>query len=425
MPLLLYLAVVLPFRLTFENEAKIFTFVYWFEFMIDMIFIVDIPLNFRTGIFVPKPPASNVVSALPKETEDGGDDDAEVEMHTDLVEYDRFRVAMNYVKTWFVLDVVSGVPFAAIELIATGGKGSEGSDPLGAIKSLKLIRFLKLGRLLKMEKILSSLDRDVLDTIEDFFAAGSTRSVMMMLKLVLTMAYINHILACGWVAIGRLTSSQGMDENWLFYEQRGPFTAEDCTGVNGDRDAYTIYIAAFYYCLTTMTSVGYGDIITRNTLERLYCIGLEFCGAIVFATIIANITAVVTSMDMNARMVVEQLDAVASFVVTRAFPEKMGKKIRRHFRHFYAHQSAIDETKIFSELSTVLRAEVSEYLMTELIGAESFFITMPKIMWPRILPCLRPMSFERGEVVCCQGEECTDIYLVRSSPHGHTEAQHT
>ena len=57
-----------------------------------------------------------------------------------------------------------------------------------------------------------------------------------------------------------------------------------------------------------------GDIITHINLERVYVVFVEFCGAIVFATIIASITSVVTSMDMNARKKVEQLDAVASFV---------------------------------------------------------------------------------------------------------------
>ena len=64
----------------------------------------------------------------------------------------------------FVLDVVSGVPFALIELLMTGTPGA-----LKSAKSLKLLRFLKLGRLLKMEKILSNLDQDTMDLIEDFF----------------------------------------------------------------------------------------------------------------------------------------------------------------------------------------------------------------------------------------------------------------
>jgi len=114
-------------------------------------------------------------------------------------------------------------------------------------------------------------------------------------------------------------------------------------------------------------------------------------------------------MDMNTRKKAEQLDAVSSFVVIKAFPHKMGRRIRRHFRHFYSLKSAIDESKIFSELSTSLRREVSEYLITELMGRESFFMTLSPTFWPRLLPLLRPMGIAHHEMLCQQGEECTDM----------------
>ena len=96
----------------------------------------------------------------------------------------------------------------------------------------------------------------------------------------------------------------------------------------------------------------------RNDSERIFVIILECIGAIVFAMVIASLTAVVTSMDINARATAEQLDAVSSFVMNRNFPASLGRRVRRHFRHFYSHKSAIDEKKIFRELSATLRKEV-------------------------------------------------------------------
>jgi hypothetical protein len=159
---------------------------------------------------------------------------------------------------------------------------------------------------------------------------------------------------------------------------------------------------------------GYGDVITRNNLERLYVITLEFLGAIIFATVIAAITSVVTSMDMNARKTAEELDAVASFVALRQFPTPLARKIRRHFRHFYSRKSAIDESKIFSELSTTLRKTVSLYLVNEILGEDSFFQRVNESLWPKMLPLLRPMSFEPHEEVCEQNKDATEMYVVIS-----------
>lgn len=59
--------------------------------------------------------------------------------------------------------MVSGIPFALIELISGGDGGS-----MKSAKIFKLFRFLKLGRLLKFEKILQNLDVETLDYIQDF-----------------------------------------------------------------------------------------------------------------------------------------------------------------------------------------------------------------------------------------------------------------
>jgi len=119
-------------------------------------------------------------------------------------------------------------------------------------------------------------------------------------------------------------------------------------------------------------------------------------------------------MDTNARNMAEQLDAVTSFVDMRRFPERLGRRIRRHFRHFYAQKSAIDEVKIFNEMNQTLRRTVSAFLVNDLMGADSFFSTMPPLLWPKLLPLLTPMRFEATESVAIQGEECSDFYTVLS-----------
>jgi hypothetical protein len=106
-------------------------------------------LNFRTGIFV---------TAL----------NSRGEME-ESVEYDSHRVAMSYIKSWFFTDFFSGIPFSLIDLAVGGGNNVDKAKSLKAFRFLKLARLLKLGRLLKIKKILSSLDRETIDIIEDFF----------------------------------------------------------------------------------------------------------------------------------------------------------------------------------------------------------------------------------------------------------------
>ena len=163
---------------------------------------MDIFFNFRTGLIIDlsDDPAAVAANGI-------GEGDLEI------VEYDRWRVAVSYFQSWFFLDVISGIPFALLELLMAN------SNP-GALKGakiLKLLRFLKLGRLLKFDKILNNLDRDTLDHVEDFLQNGSTRSAVVVLHLSFTLWYACHIMACGWVLVGR-SCAQADVYNWLDYD---------------------------------------------------------------------------------------------------------------------------------------------------------------------------------------------------------------
>lgn len=238
-----------------------------------MVFIVDIFFNFRTGYILE--------GAM---GEGNGKDDM-------LIEFDRKRVAWNYGTSWFVLDVVSGIPFALIEIILSALEGGStdasgsGGGQLKSLKSLKLLRFLKLGRLLKLEKILSSLDRDTLDRIQDFANSGRTQSIAMCAKLLLLMTFSCHLLACFWVLVGRYSLNIGL-VSWLESDINGHFIMKDTTG---GKHVYSIYLAAFYYSLTTMTSIGYGEITPTNNVERLFAVFLEIIGAIIYGMYIDSL----------------------------------------------------------------------------------------------------------------------------------------
>ena len=73
---------------------------------------------------------------------------------------------------------------------------------------------------------------------------------------------------------------------------------------------------------------------------------------------------------------------------------------------------AIDERKIFSEMSAALRMEVSAYIVSVQMSAVKIFQTMNPMLWSNLLPLLKPLRFDVGETVCTQHDECSEMYIV-------------
>lgn len=158
-----------------------------------------------------------------------------------------------------------------------------------------------------------------------------------------------------------------------------------------------------------MTSVGFGDITATNNSERVFVIMLEVIGGFLFGLIIASLTSVVTGIDINVQKVQEETDAVKSFVAKRNLSPELSCQVRRHFREYYEKKTAIDERKIFESMSPKLRFDVSEYIVSEQMGSIRLFqYAHPKI-WPTLLYLLRPLRFEKSEIVCEEGDESIEM----------------
>ena len=60
-----------------------------------------------------------------------------------------------------------------------------------------------------------------------------------------------------------------------------------------------LYFVSFYYTITTITTVGYGDMVGTNTLERLVSIVNEVVGVIVFSIIVSKLANITSLNDLN------------------------------------------------------------------------------------------------------------------------------
>ena len=76
---------------------------------------------------------------------------------------------------------------------------------------------------------------------------------------------------------------------------------------------------------------------------------IEAGGGLVYAMIIASVTSIVHAMDTNTKLIQEELDSISSYCRIVNFPKKLGKRVRRYFRNYYAAKSAIDQGECPSE----------------------------------------------------------------------------
>jgi hypothetical protein len=118
------------------------------EISIDILFFIDVFYNFRTAY----------VDAQGNTISDGK------------------KIAGNYLKTWFAIDLLASIPFEYVAVML----GIDVSERITLLAFLKTPRLLRLGRVLR------------------FFERMKNANVFRIVRLMATMCLIAHWIACTW-----------------------------------------------------------------------------------------------------------------------------------------------------------------------------------------------------------------------------------
>ncbi|KAI1237528.1 hypothetical protein IHE44_0013606 [Lamprotornis superbus] len=271
-----YTAIMVPYNVSFKTKQNNIAWLV-LDSVVDVIFLVDIVLNFHTTFVGP---GGEVIS-------------------------DPKLIRMNYLKTWFVIDLLSCLPY---DIINAFENVDEGISSL--FSSLKVVRLLRLGRVARK-----------LDHYLEYGAA-------VLVLLVCVFGLVAHWLACIWYSIGdyevidELTNTIKTD-SWLYQLALSIGTPYryNTTGSGqweGGPSKDSLYISSLYFTMTSLTTIGFGNIAPTTDGEKIFSVAMMMVGweakqaALLYATIFGNVTTIFQQMYANTNRYHEMLNNVLS-----------------------------------------------------------------------------------------------------------------
>ncbi|XP_015185531.1 PREDICTED: potassium voltage-gated channel subfamily H member 2 isoform X11 [Polistes dominula] len=337
------------------------------DFIVDVTFIVDIIINFRTT-FV--------------------NNNDEVVSHP-------VKIAVHYLKGWFIIDLVAAIPF---DLLLVGSD----TDELGLDKdeTTTLIGLLKTARLLRLVRVARKIDR-----YSEYGAA-------VLLLLMASFALIAHWMACIWYAIGNaerptLKSKVG----WLdiLANDTHQFYSHNNTGGPSIKSRY---ITALYFTFSSLTSVGFGNVAPNTDAEKIFTIIVMLIGSLMYASIFGNVSAIIQRLYSGTARYHTQMLRVREFIRFHQIPNPLRQRLEEYFQHAWTYTNGIDMNSVLKGFPECLQADICLHLNRNLLNnCRAFEGASPG--------CLRALSLKfktthapPGDTLVHRGDVLTSLYFI-------------
>lgn len=281
---LTYMSIVLPVTVGFSVSSNATTDI---GTLIDVFFMVDLVINFFTTY----------------------EDDQKI-----LI-LDFYTIGVNYLTGWFGIDLLSSVPLQWIPGL------EDDSGSFEAFRGLKIIKLVKLLRVLRLTRLIALLQ-------ERFQIKHATVMIVEFMGIIFMVA---HWLGCVFYFVTKLQWDN--DQVWSM-----SYLADTPGGPLENRAVYEKYIAVLYWSLTTMSTIGFGDIVPKTTTERVFTTVSMILGACIFAYGLTNVCALVFNHNKHKARFEANTDELNEYIERRNLNQQLGTKLTRAM--WYQHTSS-------------------------------------------------------------------------------------
>ncbi|XP_076010709.1 potassium/sodium hyperpolarization-activated cyclic nucleotide-gated channel 4 [Genypterus blacodes] len=358
--------IVLPVGITFFRDENTPSWII-FNVVSDTLFMVDLVLNFRTGIIK--------------------EDNTEILL-------DPRAIRQNYLKNWFLVDFVSSIPVDYIFLMVD----SLDSEVYRTARALRIVRFTKILSLLRLLR-LSRLIRYIHQWEEIFHMTYDLASAMVRIVNLIGMM----LLLCHWDGCLQFLVPMLQDfppDCWVSKN----LMVNDTWGVQ--------YSYALFKAMSHMLCIGYGAQAPEGMTDVWLTMLSMIVGATCYAMFIGHATALIQSLDSSRRQYQEKYKQVEQYMSFHKLPADVRQKIHEYYEHRFQGKM-FDEENILGELSEPLKEEIVSFNCRSLVANMPLFANADPNFVTAVLTKLRFEVFQPSDFIIREGTLGRKMYFIQ------------
>lgn len=354
--LFMYTAIIVPFNVAFIMNPSLAMII--IDQIVNALFVMDI-----------------FVSILSVYTEGG-----------QIVD-DYYRIFIHYITGWFVIDFISVFPFDLIQ----GSRGFGQFARLARVfKLFKIFRILKISDRYKKNRKKHSLSSllSINSQVEEFMTFFSV------------ILLLTHITGCLWYFLST-------------FENENSWISQLDVPTESAFDQYTL---SLYWAITTICTVGFGDIHAFTVTEKIFnlfwlCVGVAF-----YSYVIGTLSSMLNTQNATKAIINSRFSYLNEFAKEKNVNKGLIEEITYNLEYLEDsnHYSNENENSMdfLKDISLDLTHQIAKCVHSEVIERVILFYQKDINLLAQIIPFIFQRKFKAGEIIYKKNEYPSFIYFI-------------
>lgn len=385
--ILLYIGVTLPYRIAFESVAR--GNYYYVAVFYELALISDVGVNMRTAYY----------------------NDAEAELVT--ASWPMFKHYIVNKVGW--MDIISSFPFQTF-------KFDDNPNISGNMKLLQMLRLCQVVRIAKVIRAVGALQEAFFKIVNDTLGSLSVSVsvyTMRMTKLITLLVTVAHLCANIWYILGKPGPSivDDFGVELTDYINMSVVDADDDGWVmrnypDKTDDKLFLYMNSFYFIMTTMSTVGYGDLLPVRTGEVMFAMFVQVLGTAIFGYVVGLMGTDVSGLDAHESPVNTKIEFMEAIMDKHKIRKEVRLRVRRQLKANLETAQRFMVESLLDEFPRSLRRDVTLSVYRKAATSYEMVAGYPADYIAEAVTLMRPYQMVKSETLYRLGTPADELFFI-------------